>query len=72
MPARPPRQETAHARPGRGAPTQSVTLRVRTAHLAELDRMAADLGIIRSAAIQLAIGEFIARRRGTSVIASSA
>jgi len=42
--------------------TQSVSLRVRKDHLIELDKIADSKGIIRSAAIQIAIAEFIERR----------
>jgi predicted transcriptional regulator len=44
-----------------GGKTVSVTLRVRRDHQAELDKIANRKGIIRSAAIQIAIAEFIER-----------
>jgi predicted transcriptional regulator len=42
--------------------TMPVTLRVRRDHLEELDKIAHSKGIIRSAAIQIAIAEFIERK----------
>jgi predicted transcriptional regulator len=41
--------------------TSSVTLRVRREHLREMDKIAKRKGIVRSAAIQIAIAEFIER-----------
>ena len=42
--------------------SKSVTLRVRSDHIKALDAIAATKGIIRSAAIQIAIAEFIERK----------
>lgn len=42
--------------------SKSVTLRVRADHIVSLDAIAAKKGIIRSAAIQIAIAEFIERK----------
>jgi predicted transcriptional regulator len=39
-----------------------VALRVKAAHIEALDKIASNMGIIRSAAIQIAIAEFIERR----------
>ncbi len=43
------------------AKTVSVSLRVRRDHITELDKIAEAKGIMRSAAIQIAIAEFIER-----------
>jgi hypothetical protein len=43
--------------------TQSVTLRISTAHLAELDALYETDGVLRSGQIQRAIGEYLERRR---------
>jgi predicted transcriptional regulator len=43
--------------------SQSVSLRVRKEHVKALDKIADSKGIIRSAAIQIAIAEFIGRSK---------
>lgn len=43
--------------------TQSTTLRIRTAHLEALEKIAERKGVIRSAVIQLAVSEYIERNR---------
>ena len=42
--------------------TTPVSVRINDAHLARLEKIAQRLGLQRSAAIQLAIAEFIQRR----------
>jgi hypothetical protein len=43
--------------------TTSVTLRVSNVHLAEMEKLIKETGVARSSHIQLAISEYLERRR---------